>query len=156
MSTGGISPCSVCITSKDFEVKGQGYTSINFSTMPGNIQGSSGMANPPATSGSHTALRVLIGVLNGVSQPGKSYNANRISPSTGSLNTLNNQNSTTGTYIGNLSSNPYAPNSTSNPYGKYGSPYFFDSINNPYGAGNPYLQDSPNNPYGSGFKIIGQ
>lgn len=53
-----------------------------------------------------------------------------------------------GTYLGTLSTNPYAPDSTSNPYGQYGSPYAPDSINNPYGLyGNPYSPVSPNNPY---------
>ena len=56
-----------------------------------------------------------------------------------------------GTYLGNLSSNPYDPNSTSNPYGQYGSPYSDKSINNPYGTyGSPYSSQSPNNPYSTG------
>jgi len=55
--------------------------------------------------------------------------------------------STTGTYIGNLSSNPYAPNSTANQYGA-GSPYNPNSVNNPYGTyGSPYSPKSANNPY---------
>ena len=41
--------------------------------------------------------------------------------------------SSTGKYLGNLSSNPYDPNSVSNPYGQYGSKYSPDSINNEYG-----------------------
>lgn len=44
----------------------------------------------------------------------------------------------TGTYRGQLSTNPNAPDSVSNPYGRYGNQYSPDSINNPYGAGNPY------------------
>ena len=53
-----------------------------------------------------------------------------------------------GTYLGNLSANPYDPNSTGNPYGQYGSPYSPTSINNPYGQyGSPYSPDSVNNPY---------
>ena len=53
-----------------------------------------------------------------------------------------------GTYLGELSSNPYAPNSTSNPYGRYGSRYSPTSINNPYGTyGSRYSPLSPNNPY---------
>jgi hypothetical protein len=56
-----------------------------------------------------------------------------------------------GTYLGNLSSNPYDPNSVSNPYGQYGSPYSPYSINNPYGQyGSPYSPNSPNNPYAVG------
>lgn len=52
------------------------------------------------------------------------------------------------TYLGDLSTNPYAPNSTSNPYGQYGSPYSPNSINNPYGQyGSPYSPNSANNPY---------
>ena len=31
---------------------------------------------------------------------------------------------------------------------------FFDSINNPYGAGNPFKADSPTNPYGKGLSIF--
>jgi hypothetical protein len=34
------------------------------------------------------------------------------------------------TYLGTLSSNPYAADSTSSPYGQYGSPYSPNSINN--------------------------
>ena len=53
-----------------------------------------------------------------------------------------------GTYLGDLSANPYAPNSTSNPYGIYGSQYSPYSINNPYGQyGSPYSPDSATNPY---------
>jgi hypothetical protein len=53
-----------------------------------------------------------------------------------------------GTYLGNLSANPYDPNSTANPYGQYGSPYSPTSINNPYGQyGSPYSPNSVNNPY---------
>lgn len=55
-----------------------------------------------------------------------------------------------GTYLGQLSANPYAADSTSNPYGKYGSPYAKDSITNPYGTyGSPYSPLSPTNPYAS-------
>jgi hypothetical protein len=53
-----------------------------------------------------------------------------------------------GTYLGNVTNNPYDPNSISNPYGKYGSQYSPDSINNPYGVyGSPYSSQSPNNIY---------
>jgi hypothetical protein len=53
-----------------------------------------------------------------------------------------------GTFLGNLSANPYDPNSVANPYGQYGSPYSPDSINNPYGQyGSPYSPDSVNNPF---------
>lgn len=54
-----------------------------------------------------------------------------------------------GTYLGELSNNPYAINSTSNTYGPYGSVYSQTSINNPYSQyGSKYSQQSPNNPYG--------
>jgi hypothetical protein len=60
-----------------------------------------------------------------------------------------------GTYLGNLSSNPYDANSTSNPYGQYGSPYSPNSINNPYGVyGSPYSNMSPNNPYATQPPVI--
>lgn len=60
-----------------------------------------------------------------------------------------------GTYLGTLSTNPYAPDSISNPYGKYGSPYSPNSINNPYGVyGSPYSPLSPNNPYTFGSQPI--
>jgi hypothetical protein len=53
-----------------------------------------------------------------------------------------------GTYLGQLSANPYAPDSTANPYGQYGSPYAPNSINNPYGPnGSPYSPTSARNPY---------
>jgi hypothetical protein len=53
-----------------------------------------------------------------------------------------------GTYLGELSANPYDPDSVSNPYGRYGSRYSPTSINNPYGKyGSPYSPLSPNNPY---------
>lgn len=53
-----------------------------------------------------------------------------------------------GTYLGELSSNPYAAESTSNPYGRYGNRYSPTSINNPYSQyGSPYSSQSPNNPY---------
>ncbi len=53
-----------------------------------------------------------------------------------------------GTYLGQLSSNQYAANSVSNPYGTYGSPYSSKSINNPYGPyGSPYSSTSVTNPY---------
>ena len=57
-----------------------------------------------------------------------------------------------GTYRGQLNSNPYDPNSIANPYGQYGSPYSPDSVNNPYGAGSPY-GDSPNNTYDDGWGV---
>ncbi len=50
-----------------------------------------------------------------------------------------------GTYLGNVTNNPYDPNSISNPYGQYGSPYSSKSINNPYGKyGSPWSPQSPN------------
>ena len=56
-----------------------------------------------------------------------------------------------GTYLGQLSANPYLPDSTANPYGVYGSPYSGTSINNPYSVyGSPYSSQSPNNPYAPG------
>jgi hypothetical protein len=55
-----------------------------------------------------------------------------------------------GTYLGELSANPYLLNSTSNPYGPHGSKYSQDSINNPYSQyGSKYSNQSPNNPYSS-------
>ncbi len=60
-----------------------------------------------------------------------------------------------GTYLGRLSTNPYAADSVSNPYGKYGSPYSPTSINNPYSKyGNPYSALSPNNPYATKAPIL--
>lgn len=51
------------------------------------------------------------------------------------------------TYLGNLSSNPYATQATGNPYGA-GNPYATNSVNNPYGPyGNPYSNRSATNPY---------
>lgn len=53
-----------------------------------------------------------------------------------------------GTYLGNVTNNPYDPNSINNPYGRYGSPYSSDSIHNPYGKyGSPYSSQSPDNIY---------
>ena len=49
-----------------------------------------------------------------------------------------NRPTTSRTYLGRLSTNPYSSQSTGNPYSTYGSPYSSNSINNPYGAGNPY------------------
>ena len=58
--------------------------------------------------------------------------------------------SSDGTFLGNLSNNPFDPNSVSNPYGVYGSPYG-NTINNPYSPyGSPYSPLSPNNPYATG------
>ena len=58
--------------------------------------------------------------------------------------------SSDGTYLGNLSNNPFDSNSVSNPYGVYGSPYG-NTINNPYSPyGSPYSPLSPNNPYAMG------
>ena len=63
--------------------------------------------------------------------------------------------STTGQYLGNLSSNKYDPDSVSNPYGRYGSQYSPDSINNPYSAhGSPYSPTSVNNSYASSLPVI--
>ena len=54
-----------------------------------------------------------------------------------------------GTYLGELSSNPYAQNSTSNQFGPYGSKFSQTSINNPFSRyGSRFSQQSPNNPYG--------
>jgi hypothetical protein len=54
-----------------------------------------------------------------------------------------------GTYLGELSSNPYAQNSTSNQFGPYGSKFSPTSINNEFGVyGSKFSQQSPNNPYG--------
>ena len=58
-NSGGIAPCSLCVTAKDFAVKQQGYTSTNFSTMPGQIQASSGSSNPPASSTAHMLLQSI-------------------------------------------------------------------------------------------------
>lgn len=58
-NSSGIAPCSVCITAKDFAVKNQGYTSTNFSTMPSNIQASSSLSNPPASSTGHKVLKFI-------------------------------------------------------------------------------------------------
>jgi hypothetical protein len=52
-----------------------------------------------------------------------------------------------GTYLGNLSSNPYAPNSLSNSFGT-GSPYNPNSLTNSYGTfGSPYSDRSSTNPF---------
>ena len=52
------------------------------------------------------------------------------------------------TYLGRLSSNPYASDSTANPYSQAGSPYSSKSVNNPYGPyGSPYSPVSARNPY---------
>jgi len=60
-----------------------------------------------------------------------------------------------GTFLGDLSTNPYDPNSVNNPYGKYGSPYSPLSIKNPYSLyGSPYSPLSPNNPYAVGGPIV--
>ena len=69
LSTGGISPCSVCITAKDFAVKQQGYTSTNFSTMPGQIQASSGSSNPPASSIGHKIGKAFADALQDYNSP---------------------------------------------------------------------------------------
>ena len=54
-----------------------------------------------------------------------------------------------GTYLGELSSNPYAINSTSNQFGPYGSKFSQTSINNPFSPyGSKFSHQSPNNPYG--------
>lgn len=53
-----------------------------------------------------------------------------------------------GTYLGELSNNPFDPNSVSNPFGKYGSPFSPDSVNNPYGKyGSKFSDQSATNPY---------
>jgi hypothetical protein len=55
-----------------------------------------------------------------------------------------------GTYLGELSNNPFDPNSVSNPFGKYGSPYSPDSVNNPYGKyGSKFSEQSATNPFAS-------
>ena len=60
-----------------------------------------------------------------------------------------------GTYLGELSDNPYDPDSVSNPYGRYGSPYSSTSINNPYSTyGSPYSSQSPNNPYATQAPLL--
>ena len=60
-----------------------------------------------------------------------------------------------GTYLGEVSANPYSPDSTANPYGPYGSPFSPTSINNPYGQyGSPYSPDSANNPYAVDTPVI--
>lgn len=60
-----------------------------------------------------------------------------------------------GTYLGNVTTNPYDPNSINNPYGRYGSEYSRDSIHNQFGVyGSPYSSQSPNSMYyqeGSGL-----
>ena len=58
-----------------------------------------------------------------------------------------------GTYLGELSDNPYDPDSVSNPFGRYGSPSSSTSINNPY-SGSPYSSQSPNNPYATKAPLI--
>jgi hypothetical protein len=56
-----------------------------------------------------------------------------------------------GTYLGNVTNNPYDPNSINNPYGRYGSPYSPDSIHNEYGRyGSRYSSQSPDNIYYGG------
>lgn len=64
----------------------------------------------------------------------------------------------TRSYLGRYSTNPYDPQSTSNPYGSYGSRYSPQSINNPYGTyGSPYSSKSVTNPYTSGGpRLYGQ
>lgn len=53
-----------------------------------------------------------------------------------------------GTYLGNVTSNPYDWNSTNNDVGPHGSPYAADSIKNEFGKyGSPYSSQSVNNPY---------
>lgn len=53
-----------------------------------------------------------------------------------------------GTFLGNLSSNPFDPNSVNNPYGIYGNPNSANSIKNPNGIyGSPYSPNSVTNPY---------
>ena len=63
-----------------------------------------------------------------------------------------------GTYLGELSANPYDPDSITNPYGRYGSSYSPDSVNNPFGRfGSPYSPASATNPYNThGPFIIGR
>ena len=54
-----------------------------------------------------------------------------------------------GTYLGNLSSNPYDPNSLSNSYGA-GNPYNPNSLTNRLGTyGSPYSNNSAINPFAS-------
>ena len=53
-----------------------------------------------------------------------------------------------GTYLGQLTDNPYLPDSITNPYGPYGSRYAPNSVNNPYGRyGSRFSPNSANNPY---------
>jgi len=60
-----------------------------------------------------------------------------------------------GTYLGELSDNPYDPDSVAKPYGRYGSPYSSTSINNPYSTyGSPYSSQSPNNPYATQAPLL--
>ena len=60
-----------------------------------------------------------------------------------------------GTYLGQVSANPYSPDSTANPYGQYGSRYSPSSVNNPYGQyGSPYSPNSANNPYAVDTPVI--
>ena len=54
-----------------------------------------------------------------------------------------------GTYLGELSANPYAQNSTSNQFGPYGSKFSQTSINNPFSPyGSKFSQQSPTNQFG--------
>ena len=60
-----------------------------------------------------------------------------------------------GTYLGELSDNPYDPDSVANPYGRYGNPYSPTSIKNPYSKyGSPYSSQSPNNPYATQAPLL--
>ena len=60
-----------------------------------------------------------------------------------------------GTYLGELSDNPYDPDSVANPYGRYGSPYSSTSINNPYSTyGSRFSPQSPNNPYATQAPLL--
>ncbi|MCY4600250.1 MAG: hypothetical protein OXF27_10065 [Acidobacteria bacterium] len=53
-----------------------------------------------------------------------------------------------GTYLGELSANPYDRDSISNPYGRCGSAYRPDGLNNPFGRfGSPFSPYSATNPY---------
>lgn len=52
-----------------------------------------------------------------------------------------------GTYLGELSSNPYDPDSIANPYGQYGSPYGNNLVNPFSQYGSPYGSQSWRNPY---------
>ena len=62
------------------------------------------------------------------------------------------------TYLGRLSSNPYAADSTANPYSTAGSPYSAKSVNNPFGPyGSSYSSTSARNPYATDApKIVAQ